>query len=210
MQSGFFAYVWRHSRREQLVVLFLVLASLPFYWVSLDIPKRIVNDAIQGRAFRDGAVEARLFEVTLGLPDLLGGGGITLTEGILLAQLPYLLALSFLFLGLTLVNGAFKYVINLRKGILGERMLRRLRFELFTLVMRFRPESIRATKSAEIASMVKDEVEPIGGFFGEAFITPAFLGAQALTALLFIMTQNILMGVLAGLVIAVQGIIIPR
>jgi putative ABC transport system ATP-binding protein len=210
LQSGFFAYVWRHSRREQLVVLFLVLASLPFYWVSLDIPKRIVNDAIQGRAFRDGLAEARLFEVTLGLPDLLGGGSITLTEGLLLAQLPYLLALSFLFLGLTLVNGAFKYVINVRKGILGERMLRRLRFELFTLVMRFRPETIRATKSAEIASMVKDEVEPIGGFFGEAFITPAFLGAQAVTALLFIMTQNILMGILAGAVIAVQGIIIPR
>ena len=35
--------------------------------------------------------------------------------------------------------------------------------------------------------MIKDEVEPIGGFIGDAFILPAFLGSQALTALIFIM-----------------------
>lgn len=210
MQGGFFAYVWHHSRREQLIVLFLVAASLPFYWVSLDIPKRIVNDAIQGRAFADGVAQARIFDLTFELPDFLGGASLAISDGLLLSQLPYLMALSCLFLALTLVNGAFKYVINVRKGVLGERMLRRLRFELFTLVMRFRPEAIRATKSAEIASMVKDEVEPIGGFFGEAFITPAFLGAQAITALLFIMAQNAILGLLAGAVIAAQGVIIPR
>ena len=30
--------------------------------------------------------------------------------------------------------------------------------------------------------MVKDEVEPLGGFIGDAFVQPAFLGSQALTA----------------------------
>ncbi len=39
---------------------------------------------------------------------------------------------------LVLINGAFKYVINLRKGILGERMLRRMRYDLFSQLMRFR------------------------------------------------------------------------
>jgi putative ABC transport system ATP-binding protein len=115
-----------------------------------------------------------------------------------------------MFLFFTLVNGAFKYVINVRKGVLGERMLRRLRFELFSMVMRFRPEDIKATKSAEIASMLKDEVEPIGGFFGEAIITPAFLSMQATTALLFIMVQSPMLGLVAGTIIGVQGFLIPK
>jgi putative ABC transport system ATP-binding protein len=207
---NFFQYVWRYSRREQIIVLGYVLASLPFYWWSLDVPKRIVNEAIQGGAFTNGHTRARFFEMTLTLPDFLGGGSYHLSDGFMLEQLPYLYALSMVFLALTLINGWFKYVINIRKGILGERMLRRLRFDLFALVLRFRPEDIRTTKSAEVASMIKDEVEPIGGFFGEAFITPAFLGTQAITAMTFIMTQNMWLGLIAFGLIAVQGFVIPR
>ena len=210
MLVNFFQYVWRYSRREQLIVLGYVLASLPFYWWSLDVPKRIVNEAIQGGAFTHGHTQARFFDITLSLPDFLGGGSYHLSDGFMLDQLPYLYALSMLFLALTLINGWFKYVINIRKGVLGERMLRRLRFDLFALVLRFRPEDIRTTKSAEVASMIKDEVEPIGGFFGEAFITPAFLGTQAITAMAFILTQNMWLGLIAFALIAVQGLVIPR
>ena len=42
-----------------------------------------------------------------------------------------------MFLVLVLINGGFKYVINVYQGIVGERMLRRLRFELFSRVLRF-------------------------------------------------------------------------
>lgn len=210
MLVNFFQYVWRYSRREQLIVLGYVLASLPFYWWSLDVPKRIVNEAIQGGAFTEGHSQARFFEMTLTLPSFLGGGSYHLSDGYMLEQLPYLYALSMLFLALTLINGWFKYVINIRKGILGERMLRRLRYDLFALVLRFRPEDVRTTKSAEVASMIKDEVEPIGGFFGEAFITPAFLGTQAITAMAFILAQNMWLGTIAFALIAVQGFVIPR
>ncbi|MBS9477033.1 ABC transporter transmembrane domain-containing protein [Ancylobacter radicis] len=210
MAANFFRYVWRHSRREQLIVLCFVLFSLPFYWWSLDVPKRIVNEAIQGDVFAHGETTARLFDITLSLPDFLGGWSWHVTDGLMLAQVPYLFALSMVFLVLTLINGWFKYVINIRKGVLGERMLRRLRFELFALAMRFRPEDVRTTKSAEVTSMIKDEVEPIGGFFGEAFITPAFLGTQALTAMAFILVQNLWLGTLALALILVQGIVIPH
>lgn len=210
MERSFFSYVWRHSRREQWFVLALVVLSLPFYWASLDIPRLIVNDAIQGRAFNGGVAEVRGLAFSLNLPAFLGGAQVQISEGYLFSQLQYLLMLSIVFLALTLVNGGFKYAINLRKGILGERILRRLRFELFELVMRFRPEDLRETRSAEIASMIKDEVEPIGGFFGEAFITPAFLSTQALTALAFIIAQNLVMGLLTAAIIGVQSLIIPR
>src|SRR3546814_8246045 len=58
------------------------------------------------------------------------GHAVRLFDGIDLTQPDMLLALSFSFLGLVLVNGIFKLVINTRKGRLGERLLRRLRFEL--------------------------------------------------------------------------------
>ncbi len=44
--------------------------------------------------------------------------------------------------------------------------------------------------------MVKDEVEPLGGFIGDAFVQPMFLGGQALTAIIFIMMQNWLLGII--------------
>ncbi len=190
-------------------MLAFVVGSLPFYWWSLDVPKRIVNEAIQGGAF-EGKTEAPIFSLSLSLPDFLGGYSYTLTDGFSLSQLPYLYALCMLFLFLTLVNGWFKYVINIRKGVLGERMLRRLRFELFSLVMRFRPEDIRTTKASEVTAMINEEVEPIGGFAGDAFITPAFLGLQAVTAMIFIIVQNVWLGLVAFAVIAVQGFVIPK
>jgi putative ABC transport system ATP-binding protein len=209
LDPSLFRYVWRHSRAEQLFLLAVILASLPFYWISLEVPKQIVNDAIQGRAFRDGKTVAKLFEWTVNLPDFLGGAHVTIFPGLALEQMPYLLALSLWFLLLVLINGAFKYFINVRKGILGERMLRRMRFDLFALLMRFRPEDVATVKPAEAASMIKDEVEPIGGFIGDAFIQPVFLATQAGTALLFILVQSFWMGLAAFAIVLVQAIVIP-
>ncbi|MBV8563942.1 MAG: ABC transporter ATP-binding protein/permease [Methylobacteriaceae bacterium] len=210
MEPQLFRYIWRHSRREQIIILLIIVASLPFYWISLDVPKAIVNDAIQGRAFTHGKTVARLFEGVISLPDFLGGTKILEIPGIPLGQMQYLFALSGWYFVLVLVNGWFKYLVNIRKGILGEWMLRRMRFDLFALLMRFRPEDIRAVKPAEVASMIKDEVEPIGAFIGDAFIQPAFLGTQALTALGFIMLQNFWMGLVALLIVLVQAVVIPH
>ena len=85
-----------------------------------------------------------------------------------------------------------------------------MRFDLFALVLRFTPEALRTVKSSETATIIKDEVEPIGGFIGDAFITPVFLGTQAITALVFIVVQNALLGLMAVLVIGIQFVVIPR
>jgi putative ABC transport system ATP-binding protein len=208
LEPNLFRYVWQKSKREQIVVLLVILASIPFYFVSFDVPKRIVNEAIQGRAFREGKTTATLFDLTLPLPDFLGGS-YTISKGVELLQVEYLFALSFVFLVLVLINGAFKYVINVEKGVLGERMLRRLRYDLFVQLLRFKPEDIRAVKPAEVAGMIKDEVEPIGGFVGDAFIQPVFLIVQAATAVVFIMLQSVWLGSLAVFIVALQALIIP-
>lgn len=209
MDPNLFRFVWRHSRREQIGILLLILASLPFYFASLDIPRIIVSEALQGGAFPEGRATAQVFGWAFTLPEFLGGSTVVLSEGVELDRISYLLALSFLYLLLVLVNGALKYVINIRKGILGERILRRMRYELFATLLRFRPEDIRSVKPSEAASMIKDEVEPIGGFVGDAFIQPVFLGSQALTALFFILIQNVWLGLIALAVVAVQATVIP-
>jgi putative ABC transport system ATP-binding protein len=209
LDTNLFRYVWRHSRREQVIILLLIAASLPFYFASLDIPRLIVNDALQGHAYRDGQTTATLFHWTISLPEFLGGYQFQVSPGIELDQISFLLALSFTFLALVLINGAFKFVINTRKGILGERVLRRMRFELFDILLRFRPEDIRSVKPSEAASMIKDEVEPVGAFVGDAFIQPAFLGTQALTALAFILLQSFWLGMIALAIVLVQAFVIP-
>ncbi|HBF98491.1 MAG TPA: hypothetical protein DDW95_08080 [Alphaproteobacteria bacterium] len=214
MEPKLFKYIWRYSRREQLVVLGLVLASLPFYYLSLDLPRLIVNRPIRGEGFEGPEATQRFLDFTLAVPgflqDLLGTGQWVLFEGFALERIPYLLTLSCALLGLVAINGLFKFQINTLKGRMGERMLRRLRYQLFDRVLRFPTPYIRRIKQAEIATMIKDEVEPLGGFIGDAFVQPAFLGGLALTALIFIMLQSFWLGLVAAAVVLVQAFLIPK
>ncbi|MCP8938975.1 ABC transporter transmembrane domain-containing protein [Alsobacter sp. SYSU M60028] len=209
MEKNLFRYIWRHSAREQLVILAIVLVSMVFYFLSLDLPRTIVNDAIQGRAY--GAAPTKTVLVwKLSLPAFLGGGETVLFSGVDMTRMQYLFALSGLFLLLVIVNGAFKYVINVRKGALGERVLQRMRSDLFAQLVRFTPEQFRNVKASEAATMIKDEVEPVGGFVGDAFIQPVFLGGQALTAMAFILLQSVPLGLIAGGIVLVQALVIPK
>ena len=210
MEPNLFKYVWRHSKREQVGILFLVLISLPFYFVSLDLPKSIVNQGIQGEGFEGPGSTQPFLQFDLPFRADPAGGPARLFDGFRLEQGDYLLALSFAFLGFVLVNGMFKFVINTLKGRRGERMLRRLRYELADRILRFPVPFVRRAKQAEMATMVKDEVEPLGGFIGDAFVTPAFLGGQALTAMFFILTQSLWLGLAAAGIVAVQAILIPK
>ncbi len=210
MDKSLFRYIWKHSRRDQLVIFAVVFAQLPFYFWSLELPKRIVNEAISGNAFKNGKETARALDFGFTLPSFLGGSKIVLFEGFEFERVGFLFALSGLFLALVLVNGGFKYWINVAKGALGERMLRRMRFDLVSIALRFTPDTLRRVKPSETATMVKDEVEPIGGFIGDAFVQPLFLGTQALTAMTFIMVQNAWLGLIAGSIVAIQFAVIPR
>src|SRR5918993_2774890 len=139
MDKSLFRYIWQHSRRDQLIVCAVVVASLPFYFASLDLPRQIVNEAIQGKAFENGRATAPFLPLGFSAPDWLGGGSVQLFEGFEVGRVGLLFGLSAGFLFFLIVNGAFKYWINIAKGVLGERMLRRMRFDLFGLMLRFTP-----------------------------------------------------------------------
>ena len=210
MERSLFGFILRYSKREQAMILPLVVASMLIYFSMLDLPKAIINEAIQGKRFPEAASTVAFLKVHLTLPALLGGGSLRLFDGFALHQLPYLFALTFAFLTLIVVNGVLKFQINTMKGWLGERMLRRLRYALFDQILRFPLARFRRLKSAELATMIKDEVEPLGGFVGESVIAPTFYTLEAFTAMFFIMYQHVYLGLIALGVVAAQAVIIPR
>src|SRR5271163_3543640 len=112
LPRSIYRFILRWSWRRQLLVLGLTALSLPVYYASLQLPKLIVN-ALSGKD----------------MPSTLLGRPID--------QLGYLWVLCGVFLALVLLNGGFNYSINVLKGRLGERMLRRLRFELYSRILRF-------------------------------------------------------------------------
>jgi putative ABC transport system ATP-binding protein len=200
-------YIWTHTRKQQLWILLVVAVSMIPYFLSFDLPKQIVNGPIQGQGFEQPGATARFMDITLSLPWI---GDIAVFDGIELTRMETLYALSMVFLLLVIINGLFKLYINTYKGRLGERLLRRIRFELVDRILRFPPTQFKRMKGAEVSSMVKDEVEPLGGFTGDAFVSPALLGGQALTALAFIFMQNMWLGFIAAFMVGIQATIIPR
>ena len=209
MQRNLFSYIWRYSRPEQLVILLLVVFAQVFYFLSLSVPKSIVNNGITGNAFKHHhTIPFLVWE--LDLSAIFPGKVIRILDGFQVDQLDYLVIMSFVFLAAVVVNGQFKKSINTQKGRMGERMLRRLRYELYDRILRFPPAHFRKVKQAELATMIKDEVEPLGGFIGDAYVQPMFLGGQALTAIIFIMMQNFLLSIIVLVLLGAQMVIIPR
>ncbi len=211
MNPSLFRYIWTQTRKEQLWILFIILASMPFNFAMLDLPKYIVNGPIQAKGFETATATQHFFQIRIAAPwGLSGGGSVELLHGYDLTRLGSLIVLSALFLLLVIINGLFKFYINTYKGRLGERMLQQLRYELIDRVLRFPPSEFRRVKPAEIATMIKDEVEPLGGFIGDAYVQPVFLGGQIITSVAFILIQNFALGMIALSLLLVQGVLIPR
>ena len=153
---------------------------------SLELPKEIINEAIQGRDFPK---EYLGFEIE---------------------QVPYLMLLSALFLLMVVVINGIKWLMNVRVGMAGERMLRRMRFLLFERVMLFRMQRFRSTKSGEVIQSILGEIEPLGGFFGEVIATPAFQGGLLIVYTTFIFMQDLVLGLAAVALLPIQAYIIPK
>ncbi len=183
--SSILAFVWRHSRLQQCFLLFLTFISFPIVYASLEVPKIIVNDAISGADFP------------------------RMVFGIAIDQIPYLLALSLLFLLLVLLNNGLKWVINVGLGTCGERLLCRLRYELTERIERFPAGRLRSARQGETIQSVMGEVEPLGGFFGEVIVTPIFQGGLLAVYVGFIFMQDVWLGIASIAFYPVQTLLVP-
>ena len=86
----------------EIMILLVVVLSQPFYFFSLDLPKIIVNKAIQGEGFDDPGATLPFFAIHIPLPAFLrflgnDDGVLSLFDGIELERIPYLVAMSLLF-----------------------------------------------------------------------------------------------------------------
>lgn len=189
--------------RQQIVVLLITTVSLPFYYLSLEIPKKIIDRTLGGG---EGAGEAAADALSFNLQpfDIFG---FNIVE---LERLPLLFAFCLLYFILVLINGGFKYYINVYKGLIGERMLRRLRYQLYSQILRFPLPHFRRVSQGELIPMITAEVEPLGGFIGDSFTLPLYQGGLLVTALIFIMVQDWKLGLMALAFYPVQGFIIPK
>ena len=186
MEPSIFKFILRHSLRQQITILCLTVGSFPILYLSLDLPKIIINDAINAKDFPKALL------------------------GVEFEQIPYLLLLSGIFLALVIIKSGFRFCINIYQGLLGERMLRRLRYELYSRILRFPLFHFRRVSPTEMIPMITSEVEPLGGFIGEAFALPAFFGGTLLVIFAFVFVQDPILGLAAISLYPIQGYLIPR
>ena len=158
----------------------------PLQYLTLEIPKQIINGAI--------GAEAPTVDV----------------QGIEMSQVALLALLCTAFLVVVITQGVLKMRLNTMKGVLSERMLRRFRYALTTRLFRFPQRYFRRTSQGELVSMVTSESEGLGGMMGDAISLPLFQGGQMLTILFFLVVQSPWLGLAASALIPLQAWLIPR
>ena len=198
VEQGVYKYILKHSTPQQIVLTILAVVSYPFLFAFYELPKRIIDGAIQPRNVD--------FPIELVGPESIWLDFIRLE----FEQLDYLYLLSCLFLVLVGINQGFKYAINVYRGRTGERMLRRLRYTLYSQLLRFPLPAFRKTSQGEVIQMITAETEPLGGFFGEAFSLPVFQGGTLLVILAFLLAQNPIMATAAVALYPVQFYFTPK
>ena len=185
MDSSLFRYIFTHSRKGQISLIVLSLLSLPVVYITLELPKMIIN-LLEGE---------NVPEDVLGFP---------------VDQISYLLLLSCVFLFAVLFNGGIKYIVNVYRGVLGERILRRFRHELCERILRFPMHHFKRLSQGELIPMVTAETEPLAEFIGESYTLPIFQSGILLTYLLFIFQQDPLLGLAAVALYPFQLYVIPK
>ena len=169
-----------------MILLAVTTTLFPMLYLTLELPKRIINDAI-------GA-----------------GSSIVDVYGFQMSQVAFLGVLCVAFLLSVTLHGLLKMRINTMKGVLSERMLRRLRFRLIARILRFPPPYFERVSQGELVSMVTAEAEPMGGLMGDAISQPVLQAGQMLTILSFLFLQSFWFGLAAVSLIPLQAWLIPR
>ena len=193
MEPSIFRYIMRYSAPQQVYLLCVILAYYPFLYLSLDLPKLIVNRAIEDPVGPPFTAPVFGYEFQFDMD-----------------QISFLLALCFGYLFFVFCNGGFKYYINVYKGRMGERLLRRLRYQLYNRILRFPLQRFRKVSQGELIPIITAEVEPLGGFIGTAFADPLFFGGQLFIILTFIMIQDPMLGMASIALYPVQMYFIPK
>ncbi|WP_343211375.1 ABC transporter transmembrane domain-containing protein (plasmid) [Aliisedimentitalea scapharcae] len=173
--------ILRGTRRRQVGLLLLSLSLMPPLYLSLEMPKQIVNNVLE-----PSAGPGEIYGFTLSQTQMLG-----------LFSAIYLAAIS--------LNGLGKYTLNRCKSQVAEHLLRRLRL----LIYRHWRHRLPHHRQSEIVQVLSAEVEPIGGFAADLIALPVTQGGTLLTILLFMFLQDPILGAAALTVLPLQLVLLP-
>lgn len=182
LDVSLFSTVLRYSRRQQALMIMLSLIAMPILYLTLELPKQIVNNALDSDRFPIGIFGRDVDQVAF-LMILCGF---------------YLFAIS--------LNGLNKYALNVFKGYVAERFLRRFRLLVYRQ-WRSDPDS---TNQSEIVPILAQEVEPVGGFAADVLTLPILQGGTLLTILVFMFVQDPVLGAAALTVLPIQLVLLPK
>lgn len=174
--------VFRYTRKQQAILVALSLIAMPILYASLELPKQIVNNALNSSHFPIGFL------------------------GLSFDQVDFLLLLCGAYLVVVLANSFNKYLLNVTKGYVAERFGRRLR----VLIYRQWRSRVQGGKDSEIIPILGQEVESLGGFAAEFVTLPLLQGGTLVTIVAFMLIQDPLLGVAALTVVPVQVLLLPR
>lgn len=178
-------FVWKYSARQQMLLVLLTLVYFPTLYALLELPKIIINRVI-GDPVNHQFLQFNFSSETA------------------------LILLTLLILILYLLNAMIKLAINIRKGIIGERLIRRLRYTLLDNLLRFPIQRFRVVSQGELISQVNSETETLAGYISESVTLPLFQGGTMITVLSFMFVQSFWLGIAAIALIPIQMIVIPK
>ena len=89
-------------------------------------------------------------------------------------------------------------------------MLRRLRYQLYQRVLRFPLHHFDRTATGQVIAMMTGELEPVGGFIGDAFALPISQGGTLLTIFVFMFVQDPVLGAAAVAFYPLAGLFDPQ
>ncbi len=183
MERSLLAHAFARTQRKQIYLVFLSLAMMPILYMTLELPKQIVNNVL-GTSHQE---DIHWLLWTFSQSELLS-------------------VLSLLFLAAISLNGLIKYQLNTAKGRVAERFLRHLRLRIYR-GWRFQKSSAR---KPEVHQVMGPEIEPLGGFASEFLALPITQGGTFLTILAFMFAQDPILGAAAIAILPVQLTILPK
>jgi putative ABC transport system ATP-binding protein len=181
LPNNVFAFVVVYLLRPQLLVLVLSLLSFPFLYLSLDLPKTLINEIIGGR---DDSFE--IFGTQQPV-----------------VQALWLMGSAYLFL--ILINNGFKFAINvlrLRMAAMTTRVLRDVLFRRFN-------GAPHTDTGGEKVPILTTEPDALGDFIGKAITVPVFQGGILLVVYAFLAVQDIAFAAVAIPFFLIQVLAVP-
>ena len=174
-------FVLRSTWPTQAKLVALSITTIPMTYVLLLLPKQIVDNVLD-----DKASGMSLFGLPLGNEELL----FALCAG-------YLILLT--------LNGFIKYIVNVVRSRVNERIVRRIRLA----VIRRRREEDCARGRSTLAAVAIQECEPIGYFGSGMLVEPLIQGGTLLTSLVFLFMQDVALAFAALMMLPVQIAVLP-